>query len=439
MSKKNYSRRQFIGTSTAGLAGIAAVTPTFANASIMVDETKRNSFSSTPFAAEVEKLPVEKIYDYHKRLSEQPVHIWRRDNSAVQEKSELTVPEKGWKIALHSNCGIIIKNAVADFSDYMNKSQGVMVELEPTASLDNWEKLKQTIVVGTKEQLPGCGKELKGQKDYEIKVTSQQIVICGYDERGAMFGLYNLESRMNLREAPFLPKKLNVTRHSLYDSRMVLSWMGWMEFPDNLLSHLAHDGFDGIYVGVYTNPNGDRTIADNSTDFYARLMYRVRQQDPQKVRDVIDRAAKFGIKVYTPIIWQYMGTPESETGLRNLVKDIVTKFPDIHGYVLLTEEFWYKEWRHKSADKEAMKEWARNWCAAVKIVEDECHKLNPDIEILPWEYNINNRPDNIVLRSEEHTSELQSRPHLVCRLLLEKKKKKKKNKLEQIIIHPSLE
>src|SRR5947209_14093058 len=30
-----------------------------------------------------------------------------------------------------------------------------------------------------------------------------------------------------------------------------------------------------------------------------------------------------------------------------------------------------------------------------------------------------------VLRSEEHTSELQSRQYLVCRLLLEKKKKKK--------------
>src|SRR5215813_14724832 len=28
-----------------------------------------------------------------------------------------------------------------------------------------------------------------------------------------------------------------------------------------------------------------------------------------------------------------------------------------------------------------------------------------------------------MMRSEEHTSELQSRPHLVCRLLLEKKKK----------------
>src|SRR2546422_3595566 len=31
------------------------------------------------------------------------------------------------------------------------------------------------------------------------------------------------------------------------------------------------------------------------------------------------------------------------------------------------------------------------------------------------------------VRSEEHTSELQSRLHLVCRLLLEKKKKKKKH------------
>src|SRR5436305_11277151 len=33
-------------------------------------------------------------------------------------------------------------------------------------------------------------------------------------------------------------------------------------------------------------------------------------------------------------------------------------------------------------------------------------------------------PEAVSLRSEEHTSELQSRPHLVCRLLLEKKKKR---------------
>src|SRR5690554_7503886 len=38
-----------------------------------------------------------------------------------------------------------------------------------------------------------------------------------------------------------------------------------------------------------------------------------------------------------------------------------------------------------------------------------------------------------IVRSEEHTSELQSRPHLVCRLLLEKK-----NDISQIILDPHL-
>src|SRR5690554_7681403 len=38
--------------------------------------------------------------------------------------------------------------------------------------------------------------------------------------------------------------------------------------------------------------------------------------------------------------------------------------------------------------------------------------------ILPGEHQ--NLPPHFGLRSEEHTSELQSRPHLVCRLLLEK-------------------
>src|SRR3989442_2905281 len=36
-----------------------------------------------------------------------------------------------------------------------------------------------------------------------------------------------------------------------------------------------------------------------------------------------------------------------------------------------------------------------------------------------------------ILRSEEHTSELQSRPHLVCRLLLEKKK----TRASQYLVH----
>src|SRR3989442_7028892 len=38
-------------------------------------------------------------------------------------------------------------------------------------------------------------------------------------------------------------------------------------------------------------------------------------------------------------------------------------------------------------------------------------------------------------RSEEHTSELQSRPHLVCRLLLEKKKKNRHEEQDEEVYH----
>ena len=311
----------------------------------------------------------------------------------------MQLPDAGWKINWLKGNGIIMDNAVDDFRDYLSVSQNVKIDALPVSSLNNWQRLKQTIVVGTKEQMPGCGQELKGPKDYEIQVTPNNIAVCGFDQRGAMFGLYNLEARMNMREAPFLPKTLKTVRHSLYSTRMVLSWMGWMEFPDQLLSHLVHDGFDGIFAGIYTNPNGDRTTAETSTDFYARLLYGQRKQEPEKVKDLIKRASRFGIKVYTQIIYQYLGTKESEEVLRKLVRDIVNEFPDIQGYVLLTEGFWYKKWGGgHGADKEYLQEWARNWSYAVGIVEEECHKINPNIEILPWEYNIDFRPQSTEIK-----------------------------------------
>src|SRR3712207_8403777 len=48
----------------------------------------------------------------------------------------------------------------------------------------------------------------------------------------------------------------------------------------------------------------------------------------------------------------------------------------------------------------------------------------PDTDVCRDVIAIDGQPDNIdVGRSEEHTSELQSRQYLVCRLLLEKKKR----------------
>src|SRR5690349_23690363 len=51
----------------------------------------------------------------------------------------------------------------------------------------------------------------------------------------------------------------------------------------------------------------------------------------------------------------------------------------------------------------------------------------PDYEALQQKWNQNVKPYGEASRSEEHTSELQSRRDLVCRLLLEKKKEKKRD------------
>lgn len=400
MESKKYTRRTFLGKTTTSLAGITISPALFDFAGKRnVSERAGIKYPPTAFTSEVERLPSEELYGYHKHLSSAPVHMWRRDTTAIPEKNEMSLPGTGWKLIRLKNSGIVIRTAALDFQNYLHVSHHVEIETEERDSLNNWKKLRRSIVVGTREQLPGCGSTLRSSKDYEIRVTPDSIVVCGYDERGAMFGLYNLEARMNIREAPFLPNSLKTTRHSLYDSRIVLSWMGWMEWPDSLLSHLAHDGFDSIFVGVYTNPNGDRTTAETSTDFYARLLYQVRKQDPDKLKDLIKRVSRYGIKVYTQIIYQYLGTKESEEGLSKLIRDIVNEFPEIQGYILLTEGFWYKRWGGgHGAGKEYLEEWARNWSYAVGIVEEECHKVNPDIKILPWEYNIDFRPQSAEIK-----------------------------------------
>src|SRR2546429_2506393 len=56
--------------------------------------------------------------------------------------------------------------------------------------------------------------------------------------------------------------------------------------------------------------------------------------------------------------------------------------------------------------------------------DSSCWALNPDKESVC-----------AAIRSEEHTSELQSRLHLVCRLLLEKKKEPVRTRNELVILH----
>lgn len=337
-----------------------------------------------------EMLPAEQAYDYHKFLKTGPIHVPQRVHGTTPRADELAISETGWTIAIEGGGAPLIRHAAEDLRAYLKKSMDVTVSVDEMDSLKGGRGRSRVIIAGTKEQLPEFGKGLRASKDYRILVDGERIIVCGFDDAGVMFGLYNLEDRMSLRGGPFVRQDLDTVRHSLYQTRMVLNWMGWMEWPDTYLSRIAHDGFDGIFASVYANPNGVEGPPHYNL---------IRDQRPAQLKDVVQRAKKQGIKVYAPILYAYTGTPQNEEKLREHVRDIVTQFPDIHGYILLTEGFFYEEFfgagGHGQRD---LRDWARHWTKAVAIVAEECHKIDPTIEILPWEYNVDFRPEKAELK-----------------------------------------
>jgi hypothetical protein len=223
----------------------------------------------------------------------------------------MVLPAEGWTVLIPAQAGPVLRQAAEDFRDYLGRAMRIRVALATMPTFEGWRTMTKAILAGTREQIPGCGAGLRGRKDYQIMVTPDQIVVCGFDERGAMYGLYNLEARMNLREAPILSKDLNTVRRSLFGTRMTLSGLGWMEWPDRYLSILSHYGFDSIYASVYANPNG-APAGPPYNDV-------IRRQDPARMHDLIRRAARYGLDVYCPIMHHLDGTPENEAVLRKLV------------------------------------------------------------------------------------------------------------------------
>lgn len=379
-------RRDFFYTGT-GLLGLSRVvsSPDLVVAKATRTEASVSAFDVAAFAA----LPEEESYTFAKELARGlDPELGRLDLSARPADGEMRIPAKGWKLQIRSDIGPPLEEAVRELQSYLETAMRTHVSIEQRTSLEDWSGSRDSIVIGTRDQLPGCGGALKQSKDYQIIATPQHAVVCGYDESGAMYGAYNLQERFSLREAPILPRELNTVRHSLYRARMTLSGIGWMEWPDKYLAMLPRYGFDSIYASGYANPNG----APAPAPYYNRM----RRQDPATMHDLVRRAGHYGVKVYCPIMYSYTGTAESKAGLQKLARDIVTGFPDIRGYVLLTEGFDAATMPWSAGDLHG---WIKQWAEAVRIVTAECQKLNPAIEVLPWDYSIDFRPSQIALKT----------------------------------------
>src|SRR5438876_5119194 len=65
--------------------------------------------------------------------------------------------------------------------------------------------------------------------------------------------------------------------------------------------------------------------------------------------------------------------------------------------------------------------------ALIRVLSSRLRRANHQISTLAL-LDVYGRVARVIVRSEEHTSELQSPVHLVCRLLLEKKKNTKQHR-----------
>ena len=349
--------------------------------------------SSKQFEAKaLPALAVEESYDFLRQhtagLPPRP-----RDPDLRPRADEIEIGV-GWSIEIPADASPPLVAASEELQRYLKEAMQVQVAVQRPAQLGDWRGRQHVIVAAARDKMPGCGDSLKTTKDYQIAVSNNAIAVCGFDDRGAMYGLYNLIMRFNLREGPCLPKDLNTVRHSLYQARMTLSGLGWMEWPDRYLATLPLYGFDSIHCSIYRNPNN----APGPEPYWSDAV--MRRHEPGVMKDLIRRAAHFGLDLYVPLLYQYTGTPENVDGLRKRVREIVTEFPEIRGYVLLTEGFYYKKWFGAGGQgDEDLRAWVREWAKAVGIAADEAHKVNPKVEILPWEYNVAFSPDQVATKA----------------------------------------
>lgn len=332
-------------------------------------------------------LKIEKNYDFRKRMD--IVHKPRSRNHELEPRHDEVALCDGWQIVIAKNCSAVILHAAKDLQDYFSVSMDISVSLlrRPPEKLP---LLKKCIVLCEKKDLPELGTGLNLAKSCRIKVSKEQIIVCGFDDRGTAQGSYFLEDMMNLREAPFI--KIGETlRQPLFSPRMVHSGWGLDQFPDSHLNSIAHAGMDAILLIV--------KAVDTSTQGHVNF------------NTLIRRAKLHGIDVYFYSYlkcWKHPEDKDAEEVYDRTFGSLFKACPEARGIVFVGESCEFPStderttgmpWDKSVVDgiplsKPSPGWWpCRDYPAWVEMIKKVTRKWSPQADIVFWTYNWGYAPE----------------------------------------------
>lgn len=335
----------------------------------------------------------ERNYEFRNRLD--VVHKPNRRNPAMQPEPDECRIGDGWQIVISEDASPLVVHVAKDLQDYFFASMNCSLLLRRSSDIgDAAENGVRVIVLAEKAQLPGYGESLHKTRSYRIVADGENIVICGFDERGTGQGSYYLEDLMNLREAPFI-KQQDTVREPVFSPRMIHSGWGLDVYPDAHLNAMAHAGIDAILVFVKD--------IDQTPFGYLDFNH------------VIDRAALHGLDVY---MYSYLQSkkhpddPDAEDYYDSTYGRIMQKYPRFKGIIFVGEscEFPSKdpnttgmlrlEWpKDKPRTKPSPGWWpCTDYPQWLDMIKKVTRKHNPDLDIVFWTYNWGYAPEEERLR-----------------------------------------
>lgn len=321
----------------------------------------------------------EKPYDFKQELKQ--IHKKdRRDFTLQPLENELVVMD-GIQILLPDYENEVIMTAALDFADYLRTSMGLSAGIS-----DKDTGCKQNIRVSLCQELG----DVSGYMGHQITVSDTDIILEGYDDRGAAQGFYLLEDMMNLRKGPFL-KKETIQRKALFSPRITHSPIGPFEYTEEALSIIAHHGFDAIELWM-KEPN--QTLV-GYLDF----------------NQICDRAKKYGIDVYAEIYMEHSAHPDdpgAQEFYDKLYGELFEKCPNIKGITFVGEATRFhsrdsKVWRRVNPsditgnipDGKINAGWwpCCDYPKLMAMIQKSVYKFKPDADIIFCTYNWGRQPE----------------------------------------------